>query len=392
MRLCSPSFMSTYMDYTQMHEAPEEFHFACGLTCLSLASHGARYLDFEHYQVFPNLYTLLLARTAECRKGGATGIAQGIIEEAGLASVDSMSEKITEAGLWLQGEDNVTIYGNSTIFVFADELSVALSKHEAYSGLVPFLTRFYESRRGVYTKRTVSADKVTLINPYIVTLLGTTPTDFTALIPASASGTGFAPRLFLVYQDTPKGKITYPKAPAHLRKKIVGDLRAIAAACNPKEPKAYTLSDHARVWYDEWYTKKNPRPEDPELDGWHGRKHTNLLKIALLLALSEADDLVLDEQYLEMGLKIITRIEGNLIRAYRLLGQIPIAAHGSRILDQLVRRGKWLSRSELQHLNGGRMRAQELTEVLYNLEVEGRIVKEVKGTATCYGLKGGRRE
>jgi hypothetical protein len=384
--------MSTYMDYTQIQEAPEEFHFACGLTCLSLASHGARYLEFEHYKVFPNLYTLLLAKTAECRKGGATEIAQGIIEEAGLAGIDSMSEKITEAGLWLQGEENVDIYGNSTVFVFADELSVALSKHEAYSGLVPFLTRFYAARRGVYTKRTASKGPVTLTNPYIVTLLGTTPTDFAALIPASASGTGFAPRLWIIYQDTPKGKIAYPKAPAILRNNLIADLKTIAASCNPNEPKAYRLSPEARIWYKEWYEKRNPRPEDPELDGWHGRKHTNLLKVTLLLAMSESDDLILETPHLEMSLEIVNRIEINLVKAYRLLGQIPMAVHGGRIVDQLARRERWLSRSELQHLNGGRMRAQELTEVLYNLEVEGRIGKEVKGTGTYYGLKGTKRE
>ena len=391
MRLCSPSFMSTYMEYTRIQEAPEDFHFACGLALLSLATHGARYLDFEHYKVFPNLYTLLLAKTADCRKGGATGIALGIAEESGLIDQDSMSEKITEAALWRQGEENTDKYGNSTIFIFADELSVALSKHEAYSGLIPFLTRFYESRRGVYSKKTISGDRVVLTNPYIVTLLATTPTDFTSLIPSSASGTGFAPRLLIIYQDEPKGKITYPKAPITLRNHIVGDLKTIAAACNPNDLKAYTLSSKAYVWYEDWYEQKNPRPEDPELDGWYGRKHTNLLKMALLLALSESDDLILDVQYLEMGLAIVDRIEANLARAYGLLGQIPMAAHGNRIMDQLARRGKWLSRSELQHLNGGRMRSQELTEVLYGLEMEGRIVKEVKGSATCYGLKGERR-
>ncbi len=391
MRLCAPSFLTTYMEYTRIQESPEDFNFACALACLSLATHGSRYLEFEHYQVFPNLYVLLLAKTADCRKGGATGIARGIMEEAGLVNPDSMAEKITEAGLWIQGEDNVGVYGNSTIFVFADELSVALSKHEAYSGLVPFLTRFYESRRGTYRKRTVSMDTVTLLNPYVVTLLATTPTDFTALIPSSASGTGFAPRLMTIYQDAPKGKITYPKAPIALRQQIIADLKEIASTCNPNEPKAYGLDSKANFWYDEWYTKKNKKPEDPELDGWYGRKHTNLLKVALLIALAESNDLVVEVYHLEMALQIVDRIEFNLSKAYGLLGQIPSAAHGSRIVDQLARKGKWLSRSEIQHMNSNRMRAMELTEVLYGLEVEGKIVKEIVGTTAYYGLKGTKR-
>ena len=391
MRLCTPSFMSTYMEYTRIHEAPEEFHFACGLTCLSLASHGARYLEFEHYQVFPNLYTLLLAKTAECRKGGATGIARGIAEEAELINIESMSEKITEAGLWMQGEENVSVYGNSTVFVFADELSVALSKHEAYAGLVPFLTRFYESRRGTYTKKTASAGTVALINPFIVTLMATTPTDFSSIIPAAASGTGFAPRLFIIFQDAPKAKIAYPKAPSGLRRNIVTDLKTIAAACDPREPKVYALSSRANTWYKDWYESRNPRPEDPELDGWYGRKHTNLLKVALLLAMSESDDLLLDIKHLEMSLAIVEKIEMNLARAYALLGQIPIALHGSRIMDQLLRRGKWLTRSELQHLNSSKMRSPELSEALYGLEVEGKLVREVEGTITYYGVKGTKR-
>lgn len=390
MRTCEKSFLSVYMEYTRIHEAPELFHLACGLTCLALAVRGARYLEFEHYQVFPNLYTLLLARTAECRKGGAVGIAYGLMQEAELINPAVMFEKITDAGLWKQGEANVEIFGNSTIFIFADELSLFLSRHEAYSGLIPFLTRFYETRRGTFTKKTSDSGEATLVNPFIVTLLATNPTDFAALIPASASGTGFAPRMFLAYQDKAKGKITFPEAPPELRKKLITDLVTISTACDPQEPKPYTLDPRARSWYQDWYENKNKKPLDPELDGWYGRKHTNLLKLAMLLAISESDELFIEEQHLIAGLSIVNLVEENLVKAYGLLGETPYAVHRKRILEQLERKGE-MSRAELQHLNSNKLKSSELSEILSGLESEGKVERRINEETKVmyYKLKGG---
>jgi hypothetical protein len=392
MRLCSPNFSTTYLEYTHVQESPDLFHWLCSQVLLSLATHGARYLDFGHFKVYPNIYGLLLAKTAQCRKGGATDIFMDIAEEAGLINSDAMSEKITEAALWNQGQENIDLYGNSTILVYSDELSLTLSKHEAYSGLIPFLTKFYTARRGSYSKKTASQDKVILLNPFVVTLLATNPKDFADLIPAAASSTGFTPRLLLVYQEEPKGLITYPQAPADLRLKIVGDLKAISRECDPNHPKAYELSADARKWYDVWYRERLGKSRDPELDGWYGRKHSHLLKLSLLQALSETDALVIEQWHMEIALKILEKIEFYLGKVYKLIGQIPMAAHGERIMDQLARNGKWLSRSELQHMNSNRMRAVELSEVLCGLEMEGRIEKAPIGLAMYYGLKGTKRK
>jgi len=84
-----------------------------------------------------------------------------------------------------------------------------------------------------------------------------------------------------------------------LRVKLVHDLKVIA-----KLSGGYKITDKAREWYENWYTRVF-RPETTPyatLDGYFGRKHDTLLKVAICMAASKSNNLVVDEIEMMMAL------------------------------------------------------------------------------------------
>ncbi len=390
MRKCE-NIVETYCKYTAAHEAPESFHFWCCLAAIALATKGTRYVNLGQYKAYLDLYVLLLARSAECRKSGAILKMKEIMLEAGLITPDTVPEKLTTAMLWRQSAQNVDYYGNSTMCIIAHELSLFLSKQEAYSDLIPYLTARYETGSGTFVNKTKNKGSDYLVDPFLVTMLGTTPTDFANLIPGAATGSGFTPRLAIIYEEHPKKRDAFPEENPERRKLIVEDLNHIFKICKAEERIEVKLSSKAKEWFKDWYEspQKHKKPDNPVLDGWFARKHVNVLKVGNLLSLAERDEAVVEKQHLEKGLIALNKLEKGLSKAYGMLGKGKHVEHEDRIIEQLQRAGGKLTRSQFYHLNSQLLTAVELSIYLNDLEIKGKVKKVEEGKALNYILKEG---
>src|SRR5882762_4893438 len=91
------SFLDLYMEYTQLQESPERFHLWTGITILAAAMGRKCYLDKGYYRLYPNLFVILVAGSAKCRKSTGVNIGIDLVKALlpDIPSIKVISGKIT---------------------------------------------------------------------------------------------------------------------------------------------------------------------------------------------------------------------------------------------------------------------------------------------------------
>jgi hypothetical protein len=320
------------------------------------------WLNRGFYVIFPNHYVILIAASAECRKSVAVGIAKELLEEAKVTQVSA--ERITNADLLKQLHLIGKETGNAEMLVWADELRTFLSTEDTHKGVITTLTRLFTCPT-YFENRTKTAGVDFLVNTCVNILAATTPVDFAAIIPGAATGSGFVPRLHIIFQDTPREKIPWPTKDPEMKRILINDLRHIRKELHGE----YHLSPEAKVWWDEWYTTKFKFAADPELNGFYGRKHDYVLKLGMVLAAGRRDELVVEKEELETALGFLNNMEANMLEVYKILGTTQSLNYAQQILDQIKKApGQSLKRVQLYQKNWRRIDTDGMSEILRYLE------------------------
>ena len=378
MRNCT-NWLASYLTYTQEQESPELFHTWSGISVLATVLGRRVWFDRKFYNIYPNHYVVLVAKSAECRKSVAVGIARSILEKAG--GVYITADRITNAGLWQFMGRLTEKYGHSPFLIWADELGLFLSKEETHKGVITTLTRIYTCPEQVVNETKVSGvDHALKVCPNI--LAATTPSDLSEIIPPGATTKGFTPRIHMVYQDKPRAKIADIQKDETLESQLVTDLQHISTLSGP-----FTWTLEAHAWWKRWYEVEMPAAPSEEMDGFYGRKHDFVIKLGMVISASENDSLVLSKDDLTRALTLIDQLEAFMPTAYRSVETSPATIHFDRILRQIQRRGGEVTKSQLLHDNWNKMDAKGLEDVMYSLESALKVDIAVVGRTTTYKLR-----
>src|SRR5580765_4183188 len=68
------SFLELYIKYTAKQESPQAFHLWVGITILASALGRKCFINRGYYRLYPNLFTIVVAGSARCRKSTAISI------------------------------------------------------------------------------------------------------------------------------------------------------------------------------------------------------------------------------------------------------------------------------------------------------------------------------
>ena len=382
MRKCQ-DWIASYLDYTQVTESPEIFHLWSAISCLAATTGRNCRLNRGAYVIYPNHYIILVAPSSVAKKSTAVGIARKLLEEAKV--VKMLASRITNAAVLLKLSDAAKETGRSECLVFASELATFLSKEETHRGLITTLNDLYDSPDQFINELKTGPSDI-LKEICLNMLAATTPTDIGELFPRSSTGTGFMPRLHMIYSKEGKGRIPTPSLPAELGKNLVEDLIHIKSL----KGEVQITEDGEEFWQD-WY-RNMKYPDLPILDSWYGRKHDHMLKLAILLSLSCRDDLVLNPSIIGMAIQILDQMEQFLPLIYNEIGKLPITEHKERILKQMERRKGVATRSELLHDNWHCLDAENMDKVIATLLQQELICQELQGKRVVYKLAKGEKK
>lgn len=358
------------------------------LTVLSAAMGRKCYINRGFYVLYPNLFTVLVAGSALCRKSTAVGLARDLLD--GIDSTLVFRGKITPEKLTKDiaeaqhvDQDTMDTVGPN-VLIFSSELSTFLTKQSYGEPIIYLLTDLFDCPKE-WQSRTKNSGTDILKNVFVSILAATTPDGVAKGIPESALQEGFASRIMFVYEANTDRSNAFPEL-SEEEKALLEQCRSMLKE-RSRLAGEFILEGEAKEWFRTWYNDvyKKSVPRDKRLEGFFGRKHDHLLRIAMLLAgsFNEKEILVGD---LEGALRAVESVEEGARGAFQEIGAGASAMHFARF-KAYVRQYKRIHHSMLLKLMYP-CNASEFKELVETALQSGFIVRDAeKASVYVYNME-----
>ncbi len=261
--------------------------------------------------------------------------------------------------------------------IVSDELSVFLGNSNKDATLIQLLTKLYDCGKK-FDYHTLSRGKAVVNNVFMNMVGGTTPDWIKGSLPSHAIGGGFTSRVIFVYQFGPEKLVPFPhltEEQKQLRLLLIKDLHRIE-----KIEGVYELSESAKEWYEEWYCEvhsKSANSGESSLDGYYGRKHDTILKVAMCVSASHYDKLVIEEQDLKVALQAMNENEKFLPQIMYSVMETLVGEEKGKVYKLIERRGNIPYYDILRNVSYC-MDARRVNEVIESLLAEEVVSESVK--------------
>ena len=384
------SFLQDYEIVTSNNECPKMFHHFSALVALSSIVSSRVWLDQGQFVIRPNLYVILTA-SAGVKKTTAMSVAKRLLRELGEkvplsaeaqtkeALVQSMANKSRECKVEagqvpknfspLDEERSKFLY--TPMAVFVTELSQFVGSGSGH--MVDFLTTIYDEEQ--YTNETKNKGTDKLPCPYLTMLACTVPDWITSNMKSDIISSGFCRRAIFVYETASDLRVPFPEVTEPM---VEAWERLIAYSQQLLEVKGPMLwGEGAKDFYSDWYMKLT-RPTDPIMEGWFNSVHVQVLKIAMLISLSEGLTRVIQVVHIEMALELIKMIETNIPRVFNGVGRNELSSIAHKLIEMLGSSdGKRMPEKLIKRTLFKEADPVEIAKILQHLKETGQVVREV---------------
>lgn len=334
-------------------------YFWVGVSTLAGALRRRVWIDQAYFQWYPNLYIVLVAPPGIVSKSTAADIGMSLLRQVpginfgpSVVTWQSLVKSFAEASeaFPVNGHDYLTM---SPLTISSSEFGNLLNPHD--KDMVDMLVNLWDGKS--FTKATKMSGIDEVINPWINIIACTTPEWIAGSFPEYMVGGGFTSRCLFVFESEKAKYVAYPGlcVPPNLGKMqedLVHDLEWISLnVCGE-----YKLSPEAVRWGTEWYQRhysSDAKGLDPvRFGGYIARKQTQAHKVAMVLAASRHDDLVISQNDLETAVAMISDLEPDMGRVFEKIGMKGEAIHLDRLIQLIHARGvmpydevvRWLQR------------------------------------------------
>jgi len=383
-RILGESWLTAYRRYIIKQEAPDIFHFWVGMTLISTALKRNVFIDRNAYQVYPNQYVFLVAKSGLCKKSSAMEIGLELIRKIeditvihGRATVEGLIDIMNKAS----ADPNGVIKPDGSILLHADELAYLFGKASYITDLITFLTAAYTSKASLdFLTRNKGLAKVR--NPCPTILAGTTPEQMGEIFPSIVLSSGFFARILLVWGSEVK-RVAKPQIDKTMEDALVHDLGCIAQMCG--EMKMLPDTDD---YFNKWYDAMTP-PDKPEMISFFQRRHDHVLKAAMAISASESSEMIITMNHLSAAIAAIEYVEERIPEAMKNIGATVASAIGDHIVniiklfDPNPVKHSVVMRRVYRRLTYG---AQEFQQIIDTLKQAERIVESADGKGVTYKL------
>jgi len=363
-----PNWLEAYMAYTAESRSPDEFHLWTGIVTIAGAIRRKAWFNFDYFELFPNLYVVLVAPAGRCKKSTAMRIGRKLLAQ--VPGVNFTTDSTTRERLIV---DLAAAHadGHSSMTAYASEFGSLLTS--SGMDMVTFLTDIYDCPTE-WAHKTKMGGTNKIKAPWLNLYGGTTPDWIARALPLDTVGIGLTSRIIFIYQDTPRVRKAFPKlsdAQKKLGELLLKDLVTISLISGQ-----YILGPDAEEFYEAWDLKNQTERmiDDPRLSGYYERKPMHIIKLSMTLAAAERDETVLRKDDIEKAIELLDRIEPAMARTFSAVGKNPLTLDIEQALVAITISGEeGISYGELLNRFKHSVRKDELDEVLNTLQLIGAI-------------------
>lgn len=335
------SFLRNYMTFTAGSEVAENYHFWSGIFALSAIVNRRVWINMGAYNLYPNLYIILLGPPGS-GKDLAMDTSRLIVEDIGGVKFSGDAQTKESLVRYLRDDCPVTITVGgavqviSPIAMFATELSHLLGPNSGH--MIDFLTTIYTKDKRYVTKTKNKGDDI-IERPFLGLLAGTTRDWITTYLKSDIIGGGFTRRVIFVNEPARasiKDKslrrpfLVISSDQISARKQVLERGEFLKSVVGE-----FTWSPEAKEAYTSWYMTRDI-PDDPDVQAYYLTKPNQVIKVAMLVSLSESNDLILQKEHWDIAMALLEKSETNLTQVFQGIGRNELNAVANKLLDYLA--------------------------------------------------------
>lgn len=336
-------WLKAYVEYASFSEAPKRMHFWTGVSTIAGALRRRVWLDMAYFKWCANFYIVLVAPPGIVSKSTTAAIGMDLLRR--VPNVNFGPQVVTWPALvsaFAEATEcfelNGEFHTQCALTLESSEFGNLVNPHDR--DMIDLLVTLWDSKQGGFKKITKGSGTDVVENPWINLIACTTPAWIAGNFPEYVIGGGFTSRCLFVYTDQKEKYVAYPslhvpKDITETQARLVQDLEHIAVnLCG-----GYTLSPEAIAWGTQWYEHhyKN-RPidlDDDRFGGYIARKQTHIHKLALVLAASQRDDLVITEGDLAISNKMVTDLEKDMPKVFSKIGRTEESVNAEKFISYI---------------------------------------------------------
>ena len=340
-----PDWLTEFMENTKWGEAPPRFYFWVGVATIACALRRRVWLDMGTFTWYPNLYTLLVAPPGIVQKSSTSDLGMrllrqvpGIFQGPTTLTWQSLYDALIDIGCEFEIPGN-EVRTESALYINSPEFGITLNPRD--TEMIDQLVHIWDGAE--MKKRTRKDGELIIPTPCLNMIACTTPSWISENVPEYLIGGGLTSRMLFIYGDTKERYIAYPQdhLPPDYKERqafLVRDLERISLLTG-----GFQITADAKKWGTEWYEHFH-KVEAPKLDktligGYIARKQTLVHKVAMVLAVSLGNSLVITRVLLERAAALITELEEAMPLVYAKIGMEKGATAAEKVLAFLDRFG-----------------------------------------------------
>ena len=379
-------WLASYMKLTERMESPESFHLWTGLLLLAGALGRKVYFDFGFFKTYANLYVLIVAESAQVRKSTASNF--GVLELL-LPALDDLfvfRGKITNEALVNVLAEHTKRDGGAEVFVYASELRVFITEDASRTGLGATLMNLFDCP-DVADAFTLKRGKDRVRNTYVCFLGCTTPTDLPKVFPLDSLQGGLTQRVVFVCAKRRRKNVPLQKPLSAKETELLRSLQLDLQHIH-KLAGVARVSPEVEAEYDPWYNAIETQDVPDVLDGFHGRLHTIVLKVALLLSVAQNDSLIVESSHFQRAVKLLEEVEKHAPLAFsRVVPEDSPSAHFDtfwKVFERSREEAYIVLFKTLQNRMSRYWKTSILREQLAVLKRQGKLEEIAAGSELAY--------
>jgi hypothetical protein len=379
-----PNWIESYLEYNKDTESAAVFHKWVAISMIAAVLRKKVKLTLGRMKIFPNMYIVLVAEPGTARKTTAIDFGKELLED--IPDIYTSADSITREALIEDLEKSAceeilkdgTSFRHSSMSIISGEFESFLGQKTENTKMLVLLTDLFDCKEKPWSYRT-KGKGTNMIPSVFINLLGaTTPESLASCLPSSAIGGGLTSRILFIWAGKKDKKIpvpTYDESTAALREKLQKDLFRIS-----KIQGVYEFTKEAETYWIDWYMEyeeHDPRriAQDKAFDGWYSRKPLYIQKLAMVLAASESDELLIHKHHVSSAIADVESVETYMARVFRAVGRSSITADVDMVMEIVKERG-FISEKDLMAMVWRDIDKMKFDNVINTALATGRIKRE----------------
>lgn len=378
------SWIKEVLEATEEAETPRQWIYWACLSSIAAVSSFNVWKDQNFYKLAPNIYVMLIGKSG-LGKGFPIWLAEYLTSKVDNTRVisgrNSIQALIGELSKMKSKQEGESIKDGRAFLISAEFANFVIEDPQALT----ILTEWYDTHANSDRpwRNSLKGTGIESIKNLNITMLGAAaPIHFRQVVPENAIGGGFIGRTLIIYA-TKAHKINAQVRRAE--KKFDPDGLAKYLVEVSKVKGEFHFEEKAEDVFSDWYKEFKSKDQQDDT-GTDNRMKDHVLKLTMLLSLSERLDRVATESHVSEAIRLCNELISGSNKARLGAGKNPIAEQTSIIVKYLLENGNYCARSFLLRKFWGQLDAFDLDRIEVTLESAKAWTIQNNGKEKTYQL------